>query len=430
VEPLYFVRPVYRQEPSRWQYPAAFLAYRLLAGRKQHRWYRAKETLRYAPALARDGLLGSYGYMEAAVDDARLVLRLVLEGVRGGGRALSYGAVESLLRASGRVQGVAARDRESGRTLEIPARAVVNATGTRVDELRRQVDGAPRIRPLRGSHLVFAPDRLPMDQALSFRHPRDGRHLFGCSWEGATMVGTTDQDHREPLAEPPRTSADEVGYLMEAVRAYFPALQLDTRDILATWAGVRPVVGTERTDPSAESREAMLVEEQGLVSVTGGKLTTARTTALATLARLQARLPAAASVPRDAPFLDPPDPRAAEHPALDSALRRRLAGRYGREAGAVVAGAREGELRLVPGTHTLWAELRHAARAEGVTHLEDLMLRRTRIGMVRPEGGAGLLDAVRAVVQAELGWSDEVWAAEARAYRALWRARYACPTSG
>jgi glycerol-3-phosphate dehydrogenase len=327
------------------------------------------------------------------------------------------------------VAGVRARDAESARGLELRARVVVNATGARADDLRREVGGQALIRPLRGSHLVFPADRLPMDQALSFRHPRDGRHVFACSWEGATMVGTTDGDHDGPPGEEPRISGPEMAYLMEVVTTYFPSLRLDVRDVVATWAGVRPVVGTNRADPSAESREGLLVDERGLVTVTGGKLTTVRATALAALERVREHLPHPA-MPDGTRLFDEVDPAWVDHPALDTAARRRLLGHHGREAADVLAAAGEDELALVPGTRTLRAQLRWAARAEGVTHLDDLLLRRARLGLVLPEGGGSLLPLVRSIVQEELGWSDGKWAAEEAAYRALWRSAHGVPEDG
>jgi glycerol-3-phosphate dehydrogenase len=426
VEPLFFVRPVYARE-SRWLYRVAFAAYGLLAGRRQHRYYSAAAVRRLAPSLTSEDVVGAYGYMEAGVDDARLVLRLIREGVRDGGRALSYCAVDALTLANGTVAGVRARDTETGHTAELRARVVVNATGTRADALRREVGAKALIRPLRGSHLVFPADRLPMEQALSFTHPRDGRHVFACSWEGATVLGTTDCDHDAPLDEEPRISEGEVAYLMEVVTRYFPALRLDRRDVMATWAGIRPVVGTQRADPSAESREGLLVDERGLVSVTGGKLTTVRPTALAALERAAARLPRLPDAPKGARLFDEADPASVEHPALDLSTRRRLLGHYGRDAAAVLAAARDGELAVVPGTRTLWAQIRFAARAEGVTHLDDLLLRRVRIGLVLPEGGAALLPALRTLAQDEIGWSDERWGGEEAAYRARWRALHSVP---
>jgi glycerol-3-phosphate dehydrogenase len=427
VEPLFFVRPVYRDEGSRWLYPAAFLAYGMLAGRRQHTYYNAKAAERLAPSLRREGLTGAYGYMEAGTDDARLVLRLLREGVREGGKALSYCGAEALLVGGGVVTGVRARDAESGRSLELRARVVVNATGTRVDHLRREVGARPLIRPLRGSHLVFPAGRLPMDQALSFRHPGDGRHVFACSWEGATIVGTTDGDHDQPLGDEPRIGSAEVAYLMDVVTTYFPSLRLEPGDVVSTWAGVRPVVGTNRADPSAESREGLLLDEHGLVSVTGGKLTTVRATALATLERVRQHVPGMRTVHEDARLFDDMDPTLADHPALDRGGRRRLLGHYGREAGEVLAAAREGELDRVPGTDTVWAQLRFAARCEGVNHLDDLLLRRVRLGLVLPEGGASLLSAIRAVVQAELAWTDDRWRSEEEAYRRRWRESHALP---
>lgn len=112
---------------------------------------------------------------------------------------------------------------------------------------------------------------------------------------------------------------------------------------------------------------------------------------------------------------------------LSAATRRRLLGRYGADAAALAAAAQPGELTAIPGTHTLWAELRWAARAEGVCHLDDLLLRRVRLGLVQPQGGAALLERVRAICQPELGWDDARWKTEEAAYRALWREHYSLP---
>lgn len=426
VEPMTFVRALYRNE-SRWLYRAAFLAYGILAGRRQHVYRRAPEVLRMAPSLAPDGLTGGYEYMEAGVDDARLVLRLLREAVRAGGRALSYAAVESLVVEGGEVTGVRARDAETGRGIELAAAVVVNAAGTRVDRLRGEVGAAPVIRPLRGSHLVFAASRLPLPHSLSFRHPRDGRHVFAASWEGSSIVGTTDGDHDAPLDEEPRISPAELAYLLEAVHAYFPALALEARDVVATFAGVRPVLGHRGTDPSSESRESMLVDERGLVSVTGGKLTTVRSTARAALARVRARCRPTPGPPRDARLFDEADGGDSEHAGLDPVAWRRLRGRHGRDAADVVAAAEDGELAPVPGTRALWAEIRWAARAEGVVHLDDLMLRRSRLGLLLPAGGAHVLPGVRARAQEELGWTDGRWQAEEAAYFARWREAHRAP---
>lgn len=422
VEPMYFLRPVYAGE-SRWLYRGAFLAYGILAGRRQHAFHDAAEVLRRAPPLRGDGLGGAYGYLEAGVDDARLVLRLLREAVRGGGQALSHARVEGLAMERGVVAGVGVRDTVSGRTAALRARAVVNATGAAADVLRAGVSAPPVVRPLRGSHLVFSAARVPLVQALSMRHPGDGRHVFVAPWEGAVMIGTTDCDHAEPAGDEPRVSSGEAAYLMQAMDAYFPSLDLAPADVLATWAGVRPVIGHAGTDPSSESREGLLVDERGLISVTGGKLTTVRPTALAALDRVLARC--GRGRPAGGALLDPL-PEAPAPAGVPAPLWRRLGGFYGVEAADVVAAAREGELQVIPGTRTCWAQVRHAARAEGVVHLDDLLLRRVRIGLVLPEGGRAAFPAVRAICAAELGWDAARWDGEEQRYLDLLRASYGC----
>jgi glycerol-3-phosphate dehydrogenase len=409
-------------------YLAAFAAYGLLAGRRQHRWYPATEVLARLPSLSPHGLRGGYAYDEAGVDDARLVLRILREAVSAGGLALSYAPVERLLLLANEVAGVCVRDAESGRSAEVPARSVVNATGAAADRLRRDVGGAPAMRPLRGSHLAFLARRVPLAQAVSFRHPADGRNVFAAPWEGAVLVGTTDHEHREPLSSEPRISEGETSYLMEAMTTYFPGLGLSRGDVVSTWAGLRPVSGTRRADPSSESREGLLAIERGLVSVVAGKLTTVRPAARAALALLRDR---DGTWPRspDAPMLDAVGDAALHVEHLGPALLRLLEGRYGREAGPLVASARDGELETVPGTRSTWAQLRWAARHEGVVHLDDLMLRRTRAGLVLPEGGATVLPRVRGVCREELGWDDARWIAEEARYRELWQGGHGPPVS-
>ncbi|MGD8794849.1 MAG: glycerol-3-phosphate dehydrogenase/oxidase, partial [Anaerolineae bacterium] len=380
-----------------------------------------------------------FRYGDAQTDDARLVLRVIQEAVAGGGLALNYVAAVDLLRDSSQhtapVAGVRLRDEVTGRLADVRGRVVINATGAWADELRGQVGAPPRIRPLRGSHLIFPAWRLPVAQAVSFLHPLDRRPVFIFPWEGITLVGTTDVDHDQPLDAEPGIGPGEVAYLMAAVESQFPALGLTLDDIVSTFAGVRPVIGTGQADPSKESRDHVVWQEGGLLTVTGGKLTTFRLIALDLLRALRDRLPDLPPLDDEVPVLDPVDVELPGAPDLDESARRRLLGRYGAAAPRLVAAARPGELAPVPGTQTLWAELRWAARAEGVVHLDDLLLRRVRLGHLLPrggrdllpQGGHDLLPQLRAICQPELGWDDARWQAEEAAYLALWRDHYSLP---
>lgn len=428
IDPLGFLLATHKGDrPGRWTYKAGLSLYDLMTLQWTHRRYRPEDFRMLAPHITPDRLEGGFRYGDAQTDDARLVLRLIREAVADGGVAINYVAAIGLIREDGAVRGTRLRDAVTGREAETRARVVINATGAWADRLRAQVGGEARIRPLRGSHLILPAWRLPLAQAVSFLHPIDHRPVFLFPWEGVTLVGTTDLDHDAPLDEEPRISPAEVAYLMAAIQHQFPACNITLDDVIATFAGVRPVIGTGKDDPSKESREHVVWQEDGLLTVTGGKLTTFRLIAVDALRAVRDRLPELAEISADHPVLAAVDVNLPGAESLPPAIRRRLLGRYGADAPALVAAAGPGELEPIPGTRTLWAELRWAARAEGVVHLDDLLLRRVRLGLLLPEGGAGQMARIRAICQPELGWDDARWEAEETAYRALWRAAYSLP---
>ncbi len=425
VHPLHFVFPTRRGDAAgRAMLGLGLSVYEALAWRRGHRRLSTDAVRALAPHLATDDLSGAYRYGDAQTDDARLVLRVLREAVAAGGTALNHASVRGLLRAGGRVAGVRVRDAVSGREAEVRARVVVNATGAAADRLRAEVGAPARLRPLRGSHLLLPAWRLPLAQAVTAPHPRDRRPVYAIPWEGVVLVGTTDLDHADDAGREPRISPAETAYLLEALHAWFPSLELHGGDVLATFAGVRPVVGTGAADPSRESRDHVVWEEDGLLTVTGGKLTTFRLIARDALRIVARRLPAPRRPRGDRRVLDPVAADAARD-ALPAAAALRLAGRYGAEAAPLLSAVPREEWEPVPGTVVPWAELRWAARAEGVVHLDDLLLRRARIGLLLPGGGRAVLPRVRAVCQGELGWSDVRWDAEEAAYLALWRAAHA-----
>lgn len=429
VNPLSFLMVSFSGDRiPQWVFGVGLSIYDLLAFKWRHQRYDAAGLRGLTPYLNVDGLVGGYRYFDAEVDDARLVLRMTREAVGDGGAALNYARVESLLRrADGTVNGVAIRDELTGKTAEVKAPVVINATGAWADELRAEVGGRRRLRKLRGGHLVFPATRFPLTRALSFLQPSDGRPVFAFPWEGVTVVGTTDVDHGPHLEPDPAISPAEADYLLTAARFVAPSLELGPDDVQCSFAGVRAVVDTRKANPSRESREHVLWKEAGLLTVTGGKLTTFRVMAHEALRAVRARLPSRPAFDRELPVFDEPAAEMDLDPTLDPSARLRLLGRYGAEAPQLLAAAGPGELTPIGESPSLWAELRWAARAEGVAHLDDLLLRRVRLGLQLPQGGLPWLERIRAIVQPELGWDDERWAEEVAAYGELWERSYHLP---
>jgi glycerol-3-phosphate dehydrogenase len=432
IYPLGFVMPSYTNDKTPgWVFHAGLIIYDLLALSWRHQRYETKDVLDRWPFLRSEGLLGGYRYFDAHTDDARLVLRVTQEAVSDGGTALNYAWVEDLLRhKSGQVCGILLRDQDPTRTdrrVEVEAPIVINATGAWADELRILAGGDRRLRLLRGSHLIFPAKKVPLSRAVSFYHPHDQRPVFIYPWEGTIIVGTTDVDQGTNPMPDPSISTTEAEYLMIAARYAFPPLELGLEDVLSTFSGIRAVVDTGKADPSKESREHIIWQEDGLVTVTGGKLTTFRVMAHDTLRAIRHFLPGHPRLNRKLRMLDNPPVEAMLDVELDAPDRLRLLGRYGINAPKVAAVAEQGELAPIGDTTSLWAELRWAARSEAVLHLDDLLLRRLRLGIIAPQGGIPWLDRIREIVQPELGWDDSRWQQEEEHYVQLWHRSYSLP---
>ena len=427
VNSLPFVLPTYSSRLiDRWLYRLGVTLYDLLRGkRRSWSWLSPQEVRHLVPGVEEVDLQGGFKYLDAVTEDARLVLRVLREGVAKGGLALSYARADSLIEDGGEVVGVELHDLLEDRWVSLRARVVVSATGAAGDHLREALDRKPRLRPLRGAHLVIPRHRLPLDQAASFKHPKDGRHLYLLPWEGATLVGCTDLDHSDVLSMEPRATEAELQYLLDFVNRWLPGREIGPQDVVSTFAGVRPVVWTGRSDTHNEARDSLFWDESGLVTLISGKLTGFRKIVRTALRRLSQRLPPPTGAKPPEPFFSSGFGELTE--TLPGAVVRRLEGRYGPDAQALVAAAAPGELEKVLDLPVLWAELRWGARAEGVVHLDDLLLRRVRLGLVLPEGGREILSRVRSICQEELGWSDERWGEEEVRYLEIIRANYGVP---
>ncbi|MEL7551869.1 glycerol-3-phosphate dehydrogenase/oxidase [Pseudomonas protegens] len=427
VEPMSFLMPHYRGKfPGPRVFGGLLSVYDALAGRRNHRFHDARQLAFLAPGVKEPGLLGGTSFLDALTDDARLVMRVLAEARADGAQVFNGVRVTRLLRENGRVCGVQIEDSEGGQPQQVRCAVLAVATGAWAERLR-PADRVRQLRPLRGSHLLLPGWRLPVAQAFSFMHAEDGRPVFVFPWEGATVVGTTDLDHRDDLDQSASISQEELEYLLAACAQQFPQALITAGDVLSTWAGVRPVVASsdgQQGKPSNETREHVLWQEPGCVTLAGGKLTTFRPQAIEVLQACGAML-GREVVDDGAPVFTPVAPL--EIPGLSGAQVRRLAGRHGRHLPRLAQWVATLGGDCVGASDTLWAELAFAAEAEMVLHLDDLLLRRTRIGLLLAEGAAQYLPAIRRLCQPQLGWDDERWQAEEQRYRALWQRHHSLP---
>jgi glycerol-3-phosphate dehydrogenase len=394
----------------------------------RHRTIDRDEVLELVPALERRDPNDAYLFYDCQTDDVRLVLTVLGEAERFGAVMLNGAEVTEVLSREGRAVGVAAVEAESGEHFEVQAENVVNATGVWADRIGPEVveeEDVPRISPSRGTHVLLDRDDLSTGSAACIVPAGEGRAIFALPWYGRTLVGTTDNDFDGDIDRPHPGEAD-VEYLLDAVNAFFD-ISLSDSDLVGAYAGVRPLLSTGDPKKSVDiSRKAELYEtSSGMLTITGGKLTTWRRMAKQTVDRLVER------EGREAPChtaeiplgmeARPEDLDAPEGVGEEAIAQ--LAFRYGHAARAVLRLARE-EPKLagpiVPGRPDLLAEVAIAARLEQARCVADVLLRRTRLGLLAaPQLRSA--DAVRPIAEVlggELGWSRRQVKREAEAWPA------------
>ncbi|ARU57756.1 FAD dependent oxidoreductase [Oleiphilus messinensis] len=435
VNPLPFLMSHFRRTfPGPVVFNLLLTVYDFFAGRRNHRFHRPVQAGFLASGVSESGLRGLTEFGDAVVDDARLVFRVLSDQANEHAVAFNYLSLESVHRVD---QLHCVRLKNQATELGGPdegyvfSKAVVNATGAWTDQLREQVTQETAIRPLRGSHLVFPFWRLPVAYSISFFHPEDKRPVFVFPWEGVTVAGTTDLDHELRPGQDISISEKEVDYLLKAINHQFPGRAIQECDAIASYSGVRPVVSSGALNPSKEKREHSIWDDAGVISVAGGKLTTFRLIALDVLAAAAPYLGLSPEVfqPNAVPVNTSADiSQEVSWPVtLPASIRARLQGRFGGALPRFLAefGSAH-QLANVHNTDTLWAELSWAARYENVVNLDDLLLRRTRLGLLLKLGGAEIMDSIREICQWELKWNDTQWRVQQQRYYRLWRDFY-CP---
>ncbi|MBT4163951.1 MAG: glycerol-3-phosphate dehydrogenase/oxidase [Porticoccaceae bacterium] len=413
--------------PGRLAMTVILAIYDFLAGIKDHRYCNNDQLINRFPGLDKTNLKGASYYTDAMVDDSRLVMRVLQDSIDDGGHALNYTKVTGLLFENEKVCGVSVEDTDTATVIELRASAVINATGAWADRLRNEVNSEKRIRPLRGSHIIIPKSLYPMSDVMTFLHQDDKRGVYAYPWEGTTVLGTTDLDHAEDLDIEASISNQETDYLLNAFNHQFPHHKLTRADVLSTWAGVRPVIAAERgKNPSKERRDHAVWSDNGLITVSGGKLTTFRLIALDALAAAADSLPKSSLV-GDEPMFVKPDIRANELLPNNPQWAQRLLGRYGQKAQTLLEESGTNEHISLGETEFCLAECRWAVKYEAVKHLDDLLLRRTRLGMCLPNGGDALYPALKDIFSTERNWDNVRWEEELSRYKAIWLGYYSLP---
>ena len=384
----------------------------------RHRVIDGEEVERLAPALASRHPSAAYLFFDCQTDDVRLVLTVLGEAERFGTVMANRCEVTGLLDEGGRADGVRVRDAMSGDEIEIRADNVVNATGVwadtiRPEELRDEAE-VPRIRPSRGTHITLDRDDLAIDVGIIVP-AGGGRSIFALPWLGRTLIGTTDNDYEGPV-DHVKPSTDDVEYLLDACRTFF-AVDLTFADVTGAYAGVRPLISLGDDKKSVDiSRRAELFEtSSGLVTITGGKLTTWRRMAKMAVDRIVEREGREAPCrTHEIPLGQPIDAEQMPHvDGVEDASYELFAHRYGYAARELLTLAREREdLRrpITPGQPDLLAEAVFSARTEQARTVADVLLRRTRIGLLDARTvcarDAEAPRVVSAALGEELGWDQ------------------------
>ena len=388
VRPLQFTWPVYRgARVKRWQLAAALTMYDALAMFRnvgRHQRLSADGVLTHEPLLAREGLLGGATYWDAATDDARITLANVLDAAQHGAVVMNHAPVQQLTYASaeGKADGVVVRDRRGGADVRVRGRLVVSCVGPWTDEIMRLEDpnAGPAVRGTKGVHIAVPASRVGNVAAVTMLSPDDGRVMFTLPASGGmTIIGTTDT----PTTEHPgtvRASRGDVRYLLKACNHFYPEAKLTESDVVSAWAGIRPLVAAGNSgDPASASREhATHLSRRGVLTATGGKLTTYRAQA---------------------------------EEIVDAALKALgTSAKPCDTAEATLPGARPAEsghdVRLVPELSWREVDVDHAVTAEYAESLADVMIRRTFLAFELPDQGRAIALRVAARMAPTLGWTD------------------------
>lgn len=389
-----FLLPVYDGDPrSLMVLRAGMRLYDLLSpsgSLPRHQSLDADRLRMKEPALAGAGLRGGLLYRDAQTDDARLCLETLLHAGDHGAVCVNYCRLDSLQVSGDRVVSARVRDERGGDTIEVRAKAYVNAAGPWVMQVAglAPFDGSVvRLQPTKGVHIVLP--RLAQSHAITFQSRRDGRIMFVLPWEDCSLVGTTDTDYAGDPGSVEVEPAD-IEYLVGAVNDLFPEAKVSASDVIASFAGLRALLKSDAASPSARSREQAIVRQgRNLFSVAGGKYTTYRAIAEDVVDGVCAVLGVTAPC---VTARTPIPPR---------------------------AGMPEG--RKLSDRPTVYeSDVRRACASEMAVTVSDVMRRRTRLALSR-QGGPDVAAEVAKIMSEALGWDEVQMRRQFEVYMDEWK---------
>jgi glycerol-3-phosphate dehydrogenase len=437
-----FIYVLYRGYPeSPLLINAGMTLYDLFSGsplKRRHHMLGARALLRTEPHLNPAGLVGGGLYYECLTDDARFTIDVLKGATEAGARAANYMEVTDFISERGRIAGVEVSDRLSGEQGTIRARQVINTAGPWVDQVRFLEDGVGErlLRPTKGVHIVVRKADYPLEHGVLLRSPRDNRLVWPIPAldEELVYIGTTDTDYDGPLDQVTATPED-VDYLLEAANFTLPEAKLGLKHVLATWAGLRPLIKPEGSMAEiAVSREHQLfTSPHGLLTIAGGKLTTARVMGSQVvdeaikLLRANFNLRAVPASRTAKVPISGGDPgacfraeRQVAELSVDPAVKRRWLARYGGNASKLAerALADPGSAQDLGIKHLTLAEADYAVDEEMARTLTDFFTRRASVFYWTEDGGLGIADAVADRMAGRLGWGSDERERQIAAYRA------------
>lgn len=432
VKPLRFLYPLTHRGWERPYVAAGLVLYDTMGGSKSvpgQRHLTKHGALRLAPGLRRDALIGGVSYYDTVVDDARHTMTIARTAAHYGAVIRTSTQVVGFLREADRVSGVKIRDTEDGRTAEVRAHVVINATGVWTDEVQAlsKTRGRFQVRASKGVHIVVPRDRIVSDTAMILRTATSV--LFVIPWGAHWIIGTTDTDWNLDLAHPAATQAD-IAYLLDRVNEVL-VTPITHDDITGVYAGLRPLLAGESDSTSKLSREHAVARiAPGLVAIAGGKYTTYRVMAYDAVDEAAKDIPArvSPSITEKVPLLGAEGYFAlvnqtvqlAELYGLHPYRVKHLLDRYGSLIDEVLAAAGDAPDLLRPiaaAPSYLRAEALYAATAEGALHLDDVLARRTRISIEYAHRGADCAEEVARLIGPVLGWDEAETEREIATYR-------------